>query len=127
MASRMAPPGSIAEYINSAPKSARPRLRAMRAAIRRSAPGAVEGLKWGMPAFSHQRILVTFAAFTHHIGFYPTPPVVKAFAAELADYVTAKGSVQFPFDRPLPVALIRRMTAFRVRECVAADGKWRSG
>jgi uncharacterized protein YdhG (YjbR/CyaY superfamily) len=98
----------------------------MHAAIRKSAPGAAEGIKWGMPAFSYRRILVMFAGFKHHVGFYPTPSAVKAFEAELSGYVIAKGSVQFPLDRPLPIGLIRRMTAFRVRESIEQDGKWRT-
>jgi len=73
MASKRLRPESIAEYINAAPKDAQKKLRTMRACIRAAAPGATENLKWGMPAFSHRRILVTFAAFKHHIGFYPTP------------------------------------------------------
>lgn len=98
----------------------------MRACIRKSAPGAKESLKWGMPAFSYGRILVTFAAFQHHIGFYPTPSAVKAFAKELSKYVTASASVQFPLEKPLPLALIRKITTFRVRESVEKDGKWRT-
>ena len=72
-------PESITEYINAAPKEAQKKLREMRACIRAAAPGATESLKWGMPAFSYRRILVTFAAFKNHIGFYPTPSAVKAF------------------------------------------------
>ena len=79
-----------------------------------------------MPAFSHRRILVTFAAFTHHIGFYPTPSAVKAFAKNLSKYKTARGSIQFPLDKPLPLPLIRKITAFRVRESIEEDKKWRS-
>jgi uncharacterized protein YdhG (YjbR/CyaY superfamily) len=126
MKSTKAPPKTIAEYISTAPKEARGKLREMRECIRASAPGAKESLKWGMPAFSYGRILVTFAGFEHHIGFYPTPSAVKAFTAELRKYETAKGSVQFPLDQPLPLALIRKMTAFRVRESVEEDGKWRT-
>lgn len=59
------------------------KLREMRACLRKAAPGARESLKWGVPAFSCQRILFTFAAFKHHIGFYPTPSAVKAFARDL--------------------------------------------
>jgi uncharacterized protein YdhG (YjbR/CyaY superfamily) len=118
---------SITEYINDAPKEARKKLREMRACIRKAAPGAKESLKWGMPAFSHHRILVTFAAFEHHIGFYPTPPAVKAFAKELSKFVTASSSIQFPLDKPLPLALIRRITEFRVQECTQEDAKWRTG
>ena len=98
----------------------------MHACIRKAAPGATEGLKWGMPAFSHRRILVTFAAHKSHIGFYPTPSAVSAFAKELSKFVTAKGSIQFPLEKPLPLSLIRKITAFRVRESIEHDGKWRT-
>ena len=120
-------PKSITEYINAAPKEARKKLREMRACIRGSAPGATEGLKWGMPAFCYRRILVTFAAHKHHIGFYPTPSAVKAFANDLSKFATASGSIQFPLEKPLPLALIRKITAFRVRESIEKDGKWRTG
>jgi uncharacterized protein YdhG (YjbR/CyaY superfamily) len=124
--SQKASPRSVTEYINSAPNQARKKLRELRACIRGSAPGATEGLKWGMPAFSYHRILVTFAAFKHHIGFYPTPSAVKAFAKDLTKFATAKGSIQFPLEKPLPLPLIRKITAFRVRESLEKDGKWRT-
>src|SRR5215472_17586512 len=108
MTPKKARPTSITEYINAAPKEAQKKLREMRACIRTSAPGAKEGLKWGMPAFSYRRILVTFAAFKHHIGFYPTPSAVKAFTQDLAKFKTAGNSIQFPLDKPLPLPLIRR-------------------
>jgi len=127
MTSRKAQPASITEYIKAAPKEAQKKLREMRACIRASAPGAKESLKWGMPAFSHRRILVTFAAHKHHIGFYPTPSAVKAFANDLSKFYTARGSIQFPFEKPLPLPLIRKITAFRVRESVEQDKKWRTG
>ena len=126
MIAKKARPKSITEYINAAPKEARKKLREMRACIRKSAPGAKESLKWGMPAFSYRRILVVFAAFKHHIGFYPTPAAVKAFADELSGYATASASIQFPLERPLPLSLISKITAFRVRECAEEDRKWRT-
>jgi uncharacterized protein YdhG (YjbR/CyaY superfamily) len=126
MISRKATPKTIPEYIKAAPKEAREKMREMRACIREAAPGAKESLKWGMPAFSYRRILVTFAAFKHHIGFYPTPSAVKAFAKNLARFNTAKGSIQFPLEKPLPLPLIRKITAFRVRESNEEDRKWRS-
>jgi uncharacterized protein YdhG (YjbR/CyaY superfamily) len=126
MTSKKARPTSITEYINGAPKETRKKLREMRACIRASAPGAKESLKWGMPAFSYRRILVTFAAFKHHIGFYPTPSAVKAFANDLSKFVTAKGSIQFSLEKPLPLPLISKITAFRVRESIEADGKWKT-
>jgi len=83
MISKKIKPGSITEYINAAPKEAREKLRQIRACIRGAAPGSEESLKWGMPAFSYKRILVTFAVFKHHIGLYPTPSAVKAFKKDL--------------------------------------------
>jgi len=126
MTPKKARPESITEYINAAPKEARQKLREMRACIRASAPGAKESLKWGMPAFSYRRILVMFAAFKNHIGFYPTPSAVKAFADDLSKFVTAKGSIQFPLEKPLPLPLIRKITEFRVRESIEEDKKWRT-
>ena len=126
MTSKTARPKSITVYINAAPKEARKRLREMRACIRAAAPGAKESLKWGMPAFSYKRILLTFAAFKHHIGFYPTPSAVKAFAKDLSEFVTADASIQFPLEKPLPLPLIRKITEFRVRESVEEDKKWRT-
>jgi uncharacterized protein YdhG (YjbR/CyaY superfamily) len=119
-------PKSITEYIQAAPKEAQKKLREMRACIRKSAPGAKERLKWGMPSFSYKRILVAFAAHKNHIGFYPTPSAVKAFAKDLSKFATAKGSIQFPLEKPLPLPLIRKITAFRVRESIEQDRKWRT-
>jgi uncharacterized protein YdhG (YjbR/CyaY superfamily) len=125
MIAKKTKPGSITEYINAAPKEAREKLRQMRACIRGAAPGSKEGLKWGMPAFSYKRILVTFAGFKHHVGFYPTPSAVKAFEKNLSKYKTAKGSIRFPLDKPLPLSLIRKITIFRVQESLEGDAKWR--
>jgi uncharacterized protein YdhG (YjbR/CyaY superfamily) len=119
-------PKTIDEYIQAAPKEAQKKLREMHACIRAAAPGAKEGLKWGMPAFSYRRILVTFAGFKKHIGFYPTPSAVTAFAKELSKFSTAKGSIQFPLEKPLPLSLVRKITAFRVKESVEQDKKWRT-
>src|SRR5579863_2513797 len=119
-------PKTIEEYIQAAPKEVQKKLREMRACIRAAAPGAKEGLKWGMPAFSYRRILVTFAAFKHHIGFYPTSSAVTAFAKDLSKFSTARGSIQFPLEKPLPLSLVRKITAFRVKESVQQDKKWRT-
>ena len=126
MKSSATAPKTVAAYIQAAPTGARAKLREMRACILASAPGATESMKWGMPAYSFKRILVMYAAFTRHIGFYPTPSAVSAFAAQLSKFKTAKGSIQFPLDEPLPLALIRKITAFRVRESNSEDKKWRS-
>jgi uncharacterized protein YdhG (YjbR/CyaY superfamily) len=121
-----AKPKTVSEYINAAPKEARKKLREMRACIRKAAPGSEESLKWGMPAFSVGRILVMYAAFKDHVSFFPTPSGVKAFSKELAGFKTSKGTIQFPLAKRLPLGLIRRITAFRVRESAGVGTKWRS-
>ncbi len=127
MISKKAKPENIEEYIKAAPRETQLKLNEIRACIRSAAPGAKEGLKWGMPAFSYDRILVTFAVFKHHIGFYPTPSAVKAFEKSLSKYTTAKGSIQFPLEEPLPLSLIRKITSFRVKESIEKDSKWKPG
>jgi uncharacterized protein YdhG (YjbR/CyaY superfamily) len=123
---KRARPKTVAEYISAAPKPARKKLREMRAAIRAAAPGATENLKWNMPAYSYRRILVMFAAFKNHIGFFPTSSAMRAFPKELSKFVTTKGSIHFPLDEPLPLRLIRKITKFRVRETIEKDKKWRT-
>jgi len=125
-AKKKASPKTVTNYINSAPKESRQKLRELRACVHASAPGAIESLKWGMPAFSHERILVMFAGYKHHVGLYPTASAVKAFAKDIAKYNTARGSIQFPLDKPLPLALIKKIIKFRVRESNEKDEKWRS-
>ncbi|MEP7231546.1 MAG: DUF1801 domain-containing protein [Ginsengibacter sp.] len=126
MTPKKAKPENIPGYIKAAPPEAREKLTQMLTAIRAEAPGATEGLKWGMPSFSYERILVTFAAHKTHIGFYPTPSAIKAFEKELSKYKTAAGSVQFPLDKPLPVSLVKKITRFRVKESMTIDVKWRT-
>jgi uncharacterized protein YdhG (YjbR/CyaY superfamily) len=119
-------PKTIDEYIRASPKEVQKKLREMRSCIRAAAPGAKEGLKWGMPAFSYRRILVTFAAFKNHIGFYPTSSAVTSFTKDLSKFSTARGTIQFPLEKPLPLSLVRRITAFRVKQSVKQDKKWRT-
>lgn len=119
-------PKTIEEYIYSAPPEAQEKLWKLHECIRAAAPGAKEELKWRMPAYSYQKILVTFAVFKKHIGFYPMAPAIRAFAMELANYKTAEGSVQFPLEKPLPLPLIRKIVKFRVQESKEGTIKWRS-
>ena len=126
MISKKTKPKTIEEYIEAAPADTRKKLREMHETIRAAAPRAIEELKWGMPAYSYQKILVTFALAKHHIGFYPMPSAIKAFAKDLTKYKTAMGSIQFPLDKPLPLPLIRKITRFRVDESHAGVIKWRS-
>ena len=127
MAAAKIKPATIEEYIASEHRrpEVQEKMREMLACIREAAPGATEGLKWNMPAFSYKRILVTFAIFEHHIGFYPTPPVVEAFEKSLTKYVHAASSIQFPLDKPLPLALISKMVKLRVKHSEEEDKKWK--
>lgn len=118
-------PKTIDGYIQNEPRGVQEKLRQMQACIREAAPGAIESLKWGMPAFSYKRILVMFAAFKNHIGFYPTPTAMRAFKKQLSKFKTGAGSIQFPLDEPLPLPLIKKITAFRVLESKEKDAKWK--
>lgn len=112
----MAAYSTIDEYIDTFPEDVRSILNQLRQAIKESAPEAEETINYQMPTFTLHGNLVHFAAFKNHIGFYPTPTGIEAFREELAPYKGAKGSVQFPIDQPLPLALIRRIVEYRVRE-----------
>ena len=116
---------TVEEYINAAPPETKIKLIQLQKCIRAAAPGATESLKWGMPAFSYQRILVTFALNKNHIGFHTTPSTIKAFKTELNGFRTSEGTIQFPLDNALPLTLIRKITMFRVRESVDGDVKWK--
>ncbi len=115
---------TIAEYINAAPKEAQKNLRELRAILKKAAPRAKEGLKWGSPVFEDKRILFAFAAFKSHLNFMPTPSAMRPFKKELAKYRTGKGSIQFPYDKRLPKALIRKIAAFRLKELREKDVRW---
>lgn len=116
---------TIDEYIALAPAELQSLLWSMHECITKSAPGAIESLKWSMPAYSYERILVTFAVFKNHIGFYPTPSVIKAFEKELTNYKTAESSVQFPLKEKLPLTLISKMVKLRVKESKTVNAKWK--
>lgn len=126
MPQNKAKPKNIEEYIKAAPVEVQDKLYQMHDCIRKAAPGAAEGLKWGMPAYSYQKILVTFAIFKNHIGFYPMPSAIKTFAEDLTKYKTAKGSVQFPLNQKLPISLIGKIVKFRVKESGKGTIKWKS-
>lgn len=107
---------NIDEYISLFPKETQALLQQMRATIKEVAPDAEEAIKYQMPTFVLNGNLVHFAAFKNHIGFYPVPTGIEKFKKELSAYKTSKGAVQFPLDKPLPLALIRKIVKFRVAE-----------
>ncbi len=91
-------------------------LNQIRRCIKEAAPKAQEVISYNMPAFKQSKVLVYFAAFKNHIGFYALPSGNMAFQQELSKYKVGKGSIQFPLNQPMPFELIRLMVAFRVKE-----------
>ena len=107
---------SIDEYILKFPPEIQEILKTLRKVIKESAPDAEEKISYQMPTFVLHGNLVHFAAYKNHIGFYPTPSGIDAFKDELSEYKGAKGSVQFPIEKPLPYELISKIVKFRVAE-----------
>ena len=109
-------PSTVDEYIEAFPPDVRAILEKLRAAIRRAAPDAKESISYRMPAYMLNGPLVYFAAHKAHVGLYALPSAVVAFAERLGSYETSKGTIQFPFERELPLALIEEIVRFRVAE-----------
>lgn len=107
---------TIDEYIATCAEAVQPMLRELRATIKAAAPDAQEKISYQMPTFAQQGNVVHFAAYKHHIGFYPGPSGIQAFAQELAAYENSKGAVRLPLDQPLPLELISRIVKYRVAE-----------
>ncbi len=109
-------PQTLDAYIAGFPQDVQEILQKIRRIISDAAPDAQEAIKYQIPTFVLGGNLVHFAAFAKHIGFYPTPSGIEQFKDALSAYKTAKGSVQFPLDSPIPYNLIRRIVKFRVKE-----------
>jgi uncharacterized protein YdhG (YjbR/CyaY superfamily) len=107
---------SIDEYISTFPQEVQEKLQKIRATIREAAPDAEETISYQMPAFKQNGILVYFAAFKNHIGFYPTASGIEKFKEELAAYEGSKGTVRFPLEESIPYDLISRIVRYRVEE-----------
>ena len=116
MKGKRAKPKDIDEYIAGFPSPVQKLLRTMRATIRKAASEAGEKIGYGIPTFTLEGNLVHFAAFNKHIGFFPGSSGIRAFKRQLSAYKGAKGSVQFPFDKPLPLGIVTRIVKFRVTE-----------
>ncbi len=113
----MKKPADIDGYIAGFPEEIRVILNKLRETIRKAAPGAREGINYGIPAYRlNGKEVVYFAAFKNHIGIYPAPRGVEEFQKELAEYKGGKGTVQFPHVKPLPLRLISRIVKYRVKE-----------
>lgn len=110
---------TIDEYIASFPEHTQKLLQQMRTIIKKAAPKTEEVISYGMPAYRLHTVLVYFAGYKNHIGFYPTSSGIRLFKDQFAEYKNSKGAVQFPLDKPLPVKLIKEITAFRAKEDIA--------
>jgi uncharacterized protein YdhG (YjbR/CyaY superfamily) len=115
---------SIDEYILQFPPEIQEILETLRKVIKESAPEAEEKISYQMPTFVLHGNLVHFAAYKNHIGFYPTPSGIDEFKEELSEYKGAKGSIQFPIEKPLPYELISKIVKFRAAENIKqSEGK----
>jgi uncharacterized protein YdhG (YjbR/CyaY superfamily) len=113
---------NINSYIAGFPEDVQKILIQVRSTIREAAPDAEETISYGIPTFTLKGNLVHFAGFNKHIGFYPTPSGIEKFKNELSVYKGAKGSVQFPLDKPIPFDLISQIVKFRVKENLERAG-----
>ncbi|WP_431293782.1 iron chaperone [Pedobacter sp. P26] len=106
-------PENIDQYIATFPVETQKLLQKVRETIHKAVPAAKEVIRYGMPAFKQHAVLVYFAGYDKHIGFYPTGSGIETFNNEFVDYKWSKGAVQFPLDKPLPLDLIIRITKFK--------------
>lgn len=101
---------NIDQYIVGFETEVQEKLHSIRKLVHDTVPDAVELISYQMPAFKYKgRILVYFAAFKNHIGFYATPESNEAFKKELTSYKTSKGTIQLPYNKPIPMDLLRKI------------------
>src|SRR5262245_30421698 len=111
-------PKSVEVYLAGLPEPARSTLQKLRATIRSAAPAeATETISYGMPAFKYSKgVLVWYAAFSNHCSLFPTRAAIEAFKKELKSFSTSKGTIQFPTNKPLPAALVKKMVKKRIAQ-----------
>ena len=110
-------PKTVDEYLAGIPEPARRTLSHLRAVIRSAAPPeATETISYRMPAFKYRGVLVWFAAFANHCSLFPTAAGIEALREELKGFITSKGTIQFPLDKPLPTSLVKRIVKARVAQ-----------
>lgn len=107
---------TVAEYIALFPQSTQKLLKEVRKAIKEAAPQAEEMISYNMPGYKLDGMLVWFAGYKNHIGFYPKTAAINLLQKELSGYKTSKGAIQFPIDQPMPVELIKKIVSYRVKE-----------
>lgn len=107
---------NVDEYIAGFPEETQNLLKKLRVTIKKAAPEAEEVISYNMPAFKYKGILVYFAAYKNHIGFYPTSTGIKIFQNDLKEYHVTKGTIQFTLNKPIPIELVTKIVKFRVNE-----------
>jgi uncharacterized protein YdhG (YjbR/CyaY superfamily) len=122
MEEKTSKPTTVDAYIAQFPQEVQQSLNHLRAVIQETAPQASEKISYQMPTFYLNGNLVYFGAFKNHIGFFPTGSGIEAFKDEIAGYKTSKGTIQFPFDQPIPDDLVRRIVRYRVEENLKKKG-----
>lgn len=112
---KKAKPTTVESYLDTIPASALPTFTKLRATIRSAVPkDAIEVISYSIPAFRHHKVLVWFAAFSNHCSLFPTAEIIDAFKTDLKPFTISKGTIQFPLDKPLPTALIKKIVKARV-------------
>ncbi len=106
----------VDSYIQAAPKETRGKLKELRSVIRKTAPDAEERVSYGMPYYHFKGRLVYFAAAKKHIGLYVPPPIIEEHKSELKNFETAKATVRFSIDKPLPIPLIKKLIKARMKK-----------
>ena len=121
-------PKTVDEYIRGFPRNAQRALKEMRRAVKAAVPMAEEKISYRMPTYMLHGRLLYFAAHKNHIGFYPMAAAISEFAKDVARFETSRGTIRFPLDKPMPLALIKRIVKYRVKENLArAKGRRASG
>lgn len=113
---KVPPARDVVSYIAAFPPTTRALLRQLRALIKETAPDAEEKISYGMPGYKYHGMLVYFAGYEKHIGFYPGAQAIEHFQVRLTRYKTSKGTIQFPLDATLPIKLIRDIIKWRTQE-----------
>ncbi len=114
---------NIDEYISGFPEDVQNILQQIRKTISNAAPEAEEVISYNIPTFRQNEVLVYFAAFKNHIGFFPTSKPIEIFKKDLSKYKTSKGAIQFPLNQKIPLGLISRITKFRLKEVLEKHKK----
>lgn len=116
-------PTTVEQYIAAAPEQAQKKLQELRALLKEVAPNAKEAIKWGYPVLEDKRILFSYSAHKTHLNFMPTRTTLEPFKEDLKDLTTGRDTIQLPYDKPLPKALIKKIAGYRVKE-VEAGSLW---